>query len=573
VEIYYKVNGGKLFNVIYEVHGKLHKLHVVETNQVFEATFEYSGIWKLAFDSSWKKCPKCGKKTKTCFCRTCAKSDTEIRQIVSFNTKYKFATSTGYFVAMQNPATREILKKNNIERYGFGVPSQNKDVWESIKRKRKELTGYETPFSDPAVQKKAAASMVERYGGHTLASPELLKKHKETLLKNYGVTHNMYSDVVKDKIRETCIERYGELWSSAVPEIRDRMISTKQRRMYRGKLLHEWKGAWREEYFMNGSCSAIRKYPFISAQVAYKNFFDDDEISKGVSKNEIEIRSIFSSILSDTTKYNQKSCVPGNNFLEIDILDEENKIAIEFSGIYWHQHKHDKYLSDISKMRSMRGAGYKYIVLDETDFDRYSVILSHMKRRVSEKSDDLHLLIDSPKVEEFMNSYNIFGSISNSDMSISLSDNYNILQSVVFKKCPFSTNRWMIKRMCTKSEIEVIGGYEKILREFFLKTECEELIAHANIKFFTGETLKSIGFSYSGEENRRKFWFKGRTIQTVNRKAEAEQICKNYDPNATVYENMQNNGWLESLDYSESIWRMTRDRAHKDETDNQKRTS
>lgn len=182
---------------------------------------------KFCTKDHYKKCEVCGssfvfdpyKLTRTCS-KKCAAGVTDF--------------------SARNAITAEVLSRK------YGVPVVNASQLPSVKEKKKrasqEKYGTDNVSQARVVQDKRKATNLERYGVENAGgAPEVQARIRQTNLERYSVENVRQSTVVKEKIRNTLEERYGVTNSFLLPQARENLVKSGNRRI--SKLNQMWKNA------------------------------------------------------------------------------------------------------------------------------------------------------------------------------------------------------------------------------------------------------------------------------------------------------------------------------------------
>lgn len=129
--------------------------------------------------------------------------------------------------SLQNEDVREKGRQTNLKKRGVEYACQSKDVIDKRKKNYLEKTGYENPLQNPEVIKRIQATNIKRYGVTCpLHNERIQEKVKKTNLERYGVEYNLQSEQVKEKIRKTNFERYGATNPVCSEQVKEKMKKT-----------------------------------------------------------------------------------------------------------------------------------------------------------------------------------------------------------------------------------------------------------------------------------------------------------------------------------------------------------
>lgn len=177
------------------------------------------------------------------------------------------------------------------------------------------------------------------------------------------------------------------------------------------------------------------------------------------------------------------------NKLELDVVIESHKVAIEYNGVYWHsnaQQTNPNYHA--LKTQLTQEKGYQLIHIWEDDFKNNRDIIIMMLAYKLKALDKLPLLIPNidplalstiyarkltpnlvpgPQAREFLNKHHIQGAVT-ATYHVGLYDNNDTLRAVLSLRSPRNNARmhrkegqWEIQRYATLGSIP--GGFSKLL--------------------------------------------------------------------------------------------------------------
>ena len=95
--------------------------------------------------------------------------------------------------------------------------------------------------------------------------------------------------------------------------------------------------------------------------------------------------------------------------------------------------------------------------------------------------------------------------------------------------------------MCTKLNLQVIGGFNKLLNQVH-----EPLISYVNRSLFNGKGYITTGWTLISETPPSYSYYKQniKLNRTQTQKSKLSTILDNYEPTKTEKQNMLDNGWL-----------------------------
>jgi very-short-patch-repair endonuclease len=271
----------------------------------------------------------------------------------------------------------------------------------------------------PDVKLKKAQIFLNKYGVDNPSKLKEVKEKKEkTNLQKFGTKYASQNDDIKKEVKEKWIEKYGVDNPSKLPEIR-KIISEKskasreivrektQKSFYKTilkRLYEEGKMGTLEPMFdYNDYRGRLFKYPFkckkcsttfeTNLRIAYEPlrcFTCSPKIDTGgQSILEKEICDYVKTLDYNIKEQNRTIISP----LELDIVSETHKIAIEVDGLYWHSetsgNKNKFYHS--TKKKLTNDAGYKLIQIFEDEWmEKQKTVKSRLKNLFNKNSRKIY---------------------------------------------------------------------------------------------------------------------------------------------------------------------------------------
>ncbi len=262
-----------------------------------------------------------------------------------------------------------------------------------------------------------------------MSTPEFKEKSKQTLMKKYGVDNAMQNQDIKTKVIKTKIKKYGNDWAKLqhekcmktciekynVKNIMHSEIMLKQSfdylKIFEKYVIplfdfNEWEGHTDKIYkWKCQQCGNVFEQKMYKSTPKSIKDINYDEIPRcfncfpyvgSYSYKENDLMNFIKEFYPNAHK-DKKLIYP----LELDIVIDELKLAIEFNGIYWHSENHFS-KSNIenyhyNKMLKCNEKGYRLIQIWEDDWDnnneqiknRLKIILNN-----EEKFNDDELILD-----------------------------------------------------------------------------------------------------------------------------------------------------------------------------------
>lgn len=201
-------------------------------------------------------------------------------------------------------------KNTCMEKYGKSNPSQV----ELFKQKRKEthikIYGVENAFQSDEIKEKIKYSNMKKYGVEYVAqNKEIKKKIQNTNFKKYGVKAPCQNKNIENKVIKTCLEKYGVPYTCQADEVRVKINKT---------------------LCKNGNVKTSQQQSSIYNLL--KEIYGDNNVFLNYPVDKIA--------------------------LDCMLNYKDNKIDIEYDGVFWHKNKKKK---DAQRNYFLMTKGYKII--------------------------------------------------------------------------------------------------------------------------------------------------------------------------------------------------------------------
>lgn len=539
------------------------------------------------------KCATCGKETKfkgifkggyNKFCSVkCSANNKEVREKAKKTNLERYGAENPF----QSKEIKQKIKETNLEKYGaenvfaskygkkkvkealinnYGVTnaSQSPEIKNRIKQTNLEKYGVESPSQSEEIKQKIEQTNLEKYGVRcTLQSEEVQDKIRATNLEKYGVECVLQSEEIKEKIKRTNLEKYGYEYASQSPEVISKMLSTKKNKI--------------KEIEKDGYTQVkdlVEKYgqmwPRIIQDIPYRResdcvFVPNEYIEKikkyatdgsgGKSVFEEDVKDFISNIYNGEIIYNTRSVIYPK---ETDIYIPEKRLAIECDGIYFHSttagSKDRNY--HLNKTKECSALNIRLIHITDWEWNNKrdickSIIASALglfQERIYARQCQVKEVTNSESIN-FLNENHIQGGI-NSSIRLGLYFNNKLVQLITLGKSRFKKGEYELLRMCTKLNIQVIGGLSKLMSH--LPSCIDEVISYVDRSKFTGNGYINSGWTLIGETEPGYSYYRGDNKysrqQCQKHKLKDFLGEENFNENLTEVENMLRNNFLQVYD-------------------------
>jgi hypothetical protein len=237
---------------------------------------------------------------------------------------------------------------------------------------------------------------------------------------------------------------------------------------------------------------------------------------------------------------------------ELDIVNHTKKIAIEYCGLYWHSEFSSNKDKNYHRMKMLKckEAGYQLITVFESD--NLEKIKSLILKKFGHKSIQTiyarNCIIKVINTKEALNFHNLH------HLSNGVGANYHyglfygndLVMVSSFGKNRFNAGFECI-RMTSPSNIRVVGGVSKLMKNFIKDKQPEILTTFADLRFGTGESYIYSNFVYVEDTGCNYFYWKKGTAKLYSRvkfqKHKLKDLLESFDSELTEFDNMLNNNY------------------------------
>lgn len=234
-----------------------------------------------------------------------------------------------------------------------------------------------------------------------------------------------------------------------------------------------------------------------------------DVIDKFSSKGEREVYDEICRICSEQGYSVQDHVRDIIKNSELDIYIPQLKIAIEFNGSYWHSDNKKGNTYHQNKTIKCKLMGIRLIHIFEYEWNNQDIrqkIIEIMSEAILKNSEVVYARncsiqeITRNEALEFLSNYHLQG-YTNSEYNYGLfiRSNRELIGVMTFGKPRFSQEyQYELIRLCWKPGITVIGGAEKLFKNFIDKKNPKSIVAYSDASKFTGKVYSRLGFRYCG---------------------------------------------------------------------------
>lgn len=405
---------------------------------------------------------------------------------------------------------KEKQKETNLQKFGTEEYFDSDD----FKNKRKETLieryGVDSPLKDELIKEKQKQTSLEKYGFENYAQTEeykekrklidinydkLIEKRDQTSLEKYGVTSYSKTDEHKERKKETCLDKYGFDHSSKLESNRQLAKDTCVEKY--GVISYSKTDQFKEKY--KNTC--MERYGVPTVLMLSKN--------RIYGKVETELKDYINSF-----GFNFKKDFSILNGKELDLYDENKKIAIEYCGLYWHNElsslKKDKNYHYF-KYKACKDKGIHLITMfdDEWNYRKdqcknfIKSILGIYDKKVFARKCEVKE-IDKQTCYDFCDLYHIQGTVKKCKISYGIFYNNELLGVISLGEHHRNTNNKniVLNRLCFKDGFQVIGGASKLFKHcvnWAKLNNYENIISWSDNRWSTGRVYEALNFQLGGE--------------------------------------------------------------------------
>ena len=382
--------------------------------------------------------------------------------------------------------------RSNLERSHSNLNKDSCSNTKCVQKKRIEVFnikyGCDNPFQSKEIKQKIIDKNIERYGVENPSQNEdIKKKQNKTCIERYGVENPFQSDVVKEKIKQQNLDLYGVENSFQRKEVQEKQKLTVKDKY---KVDHYSQTA---EYRIKVNGTNIERYG--SAFPSHKY---------GKTQNEIKdwLNSFGFNFSSDYVVLGGK---------ELDLLDENLKIAIEYCGLHWHNesspeprdrnyhlNKHVKCLEKDIQLLTIFEDEWK-LRQDQCKSHIKSILGVSSKKIFARKCEIKE--ISKLDAKGFFDSYHIQGSNKLGVIFFGLFFE-NTLCAVMSlgrhsRQNDTSKKEITLDRLCFKDGVQIVGGASKLFvkcSEWAKNNNYNKIISFSDNRWSLGKVYERMGF-------------------------------------------------------------------------------
>ena len=398
--------------------------------------------------------------------------------------------------------TKQRIKETCLLKYGVENYSQTDDFRDKYKKSMQEHYGVDNGFQSAEIQAKSKQTCLEKYGVPFASQSDYVKdKARKNSLLKYGTEHPIQSEVIKNRTREKLMSKYGVPSTLLLPEVQQRAIHTSRIKYgvdnpSQSEIVKEHiKETNRERYGVDWFCTLPK------CRMQGKNNSAPNRKFKDLLKQHNVLFE--EEFLLDNYVYDFKV---RDILIEIDPTPTHNSTWSPF-GDYTG-------LADTYHINKSRCAEeHKYRCIHVWDWDSFDSIISLLKDKERLYARNLEIKEVAKDVcNSFLNKYHLQGTCKGQDICLGLYKEDTLIQVMTFGKPRYNKNyEYELLRLCTNSNYIVIGGAQKLFKNFLIRYKPLSIISYCDRSKFTGNVYKQLGFLLKDSYKPSKHWYNMKT--------------------------------------------------------------
>jgi hypothetical protein len=242
--------------------------------------------------------------------------------------------------------------------------------------------------------------------------------------------------------------------------------------------------------------------------------------------------------------------------LELDIWLPEQKIAVEFNGVYFHSSSsvNDKsnQLRHAIKQDAAEAAGIRLIQVFETEWlNQQDIVKSRLAHILGQTPSKIYarkckiVEVDGSASAEFLRANHIQGTCASS-IKYGLEHGGILVALMTFGKPRFNKqHEWELLRYCSALNTTVVGGANKLLSHFKKTKSPTSILSYADRRWSAGGLYQALGFTKLKPSAPGYFYVMGGAIyhRMQFQKHKLAKLLPTFDASLSEEANMLANGY------------------------------
>ncbi len=457
------------------------------------------------------------KKEDEGICLTCGKETKFLGMNKGYN---KFCSN---YCVGTNKDVQKLKEQKSLEKYGTKNVSQSDEIKNKINEVVKSKYGVNNVFELEEMQQWAREVKKEKYGNEYFNNHE---KAVKTNLKKYGVENPLQNDEILNKMKKTNTERYGGNCCMCSEKYKQNMVDKKGEENRKRYTQYIEENDLKLEFIDHISYSEHNIFKCLECGEEFMidnqlfrlrlknkhrictNCNDPKESQKSYSEKEIE--EFLKENYNKNVILNSREIIKPN---ELDLYLPEEKLAIEFNGVYWHSEVYRDKNFHLNKTNICEQNQIHLIHIYEDDWKYKRDIVKSRLLNLLGKSSKIFARkcelkeISNKEVKDFLELNHLQGYCV-SKINLGLFFKNELVSLMTFgglRKNLGSKNqegKYELLRFVNKLNFTVVGGAEKLFKYFLDKYKPLEVISYADRSWTmkNGNSLyEKLGFKFEKE--------------------------------------------------------------------------
>lgn len=449
----------------------------------------------------------------------------------------------GQFSPMLTIEGREKAKAGIKKKYGVEYASQHPSIaakisaarsdsqnQEMIKKTCQEKYGVDNPFQAEIFKNKTKETLLEKYGvDHPLKSDTIKEKLKETNIERYGCENPWQNEQVREKIAQTNLEKFGVRNPQQNDDIKNKSVQTHHETVMTTDNPHyhliqtlQKEEFWEKlkTYTMKDICTEFSlDCRSLNAALLRPEFRDRYYSTYSFPTQQLQ-KEIYDWLISLGTKvsYNNRSIISP---LELDIVDNDKKVAIEFNGSFWHSEiflgREKAKTKHITKTKLCKEKGYRLIhIFEHTYISHKEQVKNYLKSAFGLNKIKIaarKCTITNDNSDIFLDSYHIQGSPRGTDGYFNLVYNGEIVGCMTageHHEKGGDTDACILTRLVFREDTTVQGGASKLfaaMKKWATGQGYKKIISWSDNSISDGHVYPILGFQLEDEYAPSYFYY------------------------------------------------------------------
>lgn len=446
-------------------------------------------------------------------------------------------------------------------------------------KKQGMSNGAKSPRNWEDISKKAKETYAKNHNGytHNMKDPEFLEKFKENFKKKHnGVSCGVMTDLAKENRKKVAEEKYGSIREmlvygtvkkygslSACAKSTSKERAEKTKNLYYDRMLEKIKNfdfslISDENGKLTLKCNKCglefntSRYTLIYNYRHNKRFCPKCDYKNNTFRSNFEksVADIVNSLYDEDIWYNRY--IGG---IECDIIIPKLKIAIECNGVYWHSEEFKNRNFHYEKKKRVESEGYSLIqIWDDqwNNLEKREIIISRLKNKlgINQKIYARKCIvkeISGSDCRKFLNEHHLQGWCP-AKYHYGLFYNNELVQVMSIsrsrKMLSGEKNSWELIRLCTKKNLNIIGGFSKLISYIKKLNIFSELYSYVDNDWSSlkNNGYQKVGFEFVSDCGVDYWWNINGFRENRMRFTKHKLVEDGYDPNMSEIEIMHSLG-------------------------------